>query len=83
MVRDGNNKVVSLPEILPPQSEDGKVNIPLLDAFAQGFQLAFLAESIRKNRRNYGSGSTLKLPKLVHLPIGLSHSVPNPTPPWS
>jgi len=43
MVRDQHQHVIAMPEILPPQSRDGKVEIPLLDAFAEGFLLAFRA----------------------------------------
>ena len=43
MVRNQNKKVVNLPEISPPHAKDDKVEVPLLDAFAQGFQLAFRA----------------------------------------
>ncbi|MGA7193995.1 MAG: hypothetical protein WBW94_10210 [Anaerolineales bacterium] len=45
MVRDRSKHVVNLPEILPPQAKDNKVEIPLLDAFAQGFQFAFQARA--------------------------------------
>ena len=43
MVRDKNQHVIALPEILPPQTKDGKVEIPLLDAFAEGFLFAHQA----------------------------------------
>lgn|SRR5574341_1174186 len=45
MVRNQNKQVVDLPEILPPKETDGTVEIPLLEAFAQGFQLAFQARA--------------------------------------
>ncbi len=43
MVRNQNKQVVDLLEISPPQGKDGRIEIPLLEAFSQGFQLAKLA----------------------------------------
>jgi hypothetical protein len=43
MVRGPNQQVIDLPEISPPEGREGEVEIPLLDAFAQGFRLAFQA----------------------------------------
>ncbi len=40
MVRNQGKQVVDLPELLAPQREEGDIEIPLLDAFAQGFRLA-------------------------------------------
>jgi len=44
ILRDSNEQVLSLEEILPDEmKKDGKVDVPLLDAFVQGFQTAFRA----------------------------------------
>ncbi len=43
MVRNANNQIVELAELLPPQDKDGTFDVSLLDAFAQGFLLAFQA----------------------------------------
>ena len=40
MVRNQGKQVVDLPELLAPHGEEGDIEIPLLDAFAQGFRLA-------------------------------------------
>jgi hypothetical protein len=37
--------VVDLAELSPPHDNDGTIEIPLLDAFAQGFRLAFQAQA--------------------------------------
>lgn len=39
MLRNPNSQVVSLPELVPPGQKDERVEIPLLDAFANGFQV--------------------------------------------
>lgn len=44
MIRNPNQQVVDLAELSPPQDKDGSVEIPLLEAFAQGFQFAFQAK---------------------------------------
>jgi len=41
MVRNQNNQVVNLPELSPSPEKERNVEVPLLDAFAQGFKLAF------------------------------------------
>jgi hypothetical protein len=41
MVRNENKQVVDLPELSSPQGKEGAIEIPLLDAFAQGFRTAF------------------------------------------
>jgi hypothetical protein len=41
MVRGENEQVMDLPEISPPPEKEGEVEIPLLDAFAHGFRVAF------------------------------------------
>ncbi len=43
MVRNDNKQVVELQEMAPPEGRDGEVEIPLLDAFAEGFRTAFQA----------------------------------------
>jgi hypothetical protein len=45
MVRDPTQRVVDLAELLPPCDQDGTIEIPLLDAFAQGFRVAFQAQA--------------------------------------
>ena len=40
MVRSENKQVVDLPELTAPQGKEGAIEIPLLDAFAQGFRTA-------------------------------------------
>jgi len=44
MVRNPSQRVVDLAELSPPHDKDGRIEIPLLDAFAQGFRLAFQAQ---------------------------------------
>ena len=44
MIRNPQQRVVDLPELMPPHAQDGTIEIPLLDAFAQGFRLAFQAQ---------------------------------------
>jgi hypothetical protein len=41
MVRKQDKQVVDLPELSSPQGKDEVIEIPLLDAFAQGFRTAF------------------------------------------
>jgi len=41
MARDQNKQIVSLEQLLPPQEKDGRIEVPLLEAFAQGFKLAY------------------------------------------
>jgi len=42
ILRDSNEQVVDLKEIIPDQGKkEGSVEVPLLDAFVQGFQLTF------------------------------------------
>jgi hypothetical protein len=41
MVRNENKQIVDLPELSSPQGKDEAIEIPLLDAFAQGFRTAF------------------------------------------
>jgi hypothetical protein len=42
ILRDSNEQVLSLEEILPDEKKkDERVDLPLLDAFVQGFQTAF------------------------------------------
>ena len=45
MIRNPSQRVVDLAELSPPHDEDGRIEIPLLDAFAQGFRLAFQAQA--------------------------------------
>jgi hypothetical protein len=44
MVRDQEERVVDLAELSPPTDASGTIEIPLLDAFALGFRLAFQAQ---------------------------------------
>jgi hypothetical protein len=44
MVRDRDEQVVEVLEMLPPGGGEGEVKIPLLDAFAHGFQVALQAQ---------------------------------------
>ena len=41
MLRDSDERIIRLEELLPDAKKDGSVEIPLLDAFINGFQLAF------------------------------------------
>jgi hypothetical protein len=50
MIRNPNQRVVDLSELSPPHDKGGMIEIPLLDAFAQGFRIAFQAQA--------GSGPT-------------------------
>jgi hypothetical protein len=43
MVRNQDKRVVDLQELVPPGEPDRAIEIPLLDAFAQGFEIAFQA----------------------------------------
>ena len=43
MVRNGAQEVVDLPELSSPQAGEATAQVPLLDAFVQGFALAFRA----------------------------------------
>ena len=45
MVRNQGKQVIDLPELIAPQAREGEIEIPLLDAFAQGFRLAFQAQA--------------------------------------
>ena len=51
MVRDQNKKVVELPELSPSPEKESSVDVPLLDAFVQGFQFAFRAVLINPKFR--------------------------------
>ncbi len=44
MHRDNQNRLVDLREIKPPEERGGEVDVPLLDAFIQGFQDTFQAQ---------------------------------------
>ena len=45
ILRDSNQQVIGLKEFLPgEEKKDEKIEIPLLDAFVQGFQMAFRAK---------------------------------------
>lgn len=44
ILRDRNKKVVGLKEFLPDKEKEATVEIPLLEAFVQGFQSAFRAK---------------------------------------
>ena len=44
MIRDPEQRVVDLAELIPPHDKDGRIEIPLLDAFVEGFRLAFQAQ---------------------------------------
>jgi len=44
MVRNGDQEVVDLPELSPPQEREASAQVPLLEAFAQGYEGAFLAQ---------------------------------------
>jgi hypothetical protein len=44
MVRNGDHDVVDLPELAAPQGSQETAQMPLLDAFAQGYHLAFQAQ---------------------------------------
>lgn len=44
MVRNPSKRVVDLQELTPTSGRGGEIEIPLLDAFAQGFQTEFQAE---------------------------------------
>ena len=41
MLRDSDNRVVSLEELMPEAKKEESVEIPILEAFVQGFQIAF------------------------------------------
>lgn len=45
MVRNEDKRVVDLQELVPPGGEEGAIEIPLLDAFAEGFEIAFLSNA--------------------------------------
>ncbi len=45
ILRNKDEKVIDLEEFLPEASKDERTEAPLLDAFVQGFQLAFRARS--------------------------------------
>ena len=45
MIRNPQQQVVDLAELCPLTTKDGTIEIPLLDAFSQGFRLAFLAQA--------------------------------------
>jgi len=46
VLRDSNQQVISLEEFLPEEKkEDVSVEVPLLDAFVDGFQMAFRARN--------------------------------------
>lgn len=41
MIRNPNKQVVDLPELHPSAEKEGKIEIPLLEAFAEGFKIAY------------------------------------------
>src|SRR5258706_1581238 len=41
MKRDQDGRLINLEELIPDTGKNGKIEIPLVDAFAEGFQLAF------------------------------------------
>jgi hypothetical protein len=43
VLRDIDEKVTDLEEFLPEDRKDGSVDVPLLDAFVDGYQMAYLA----------------------------------------
>lgn len=45
ILRNKDEKVIDLEEFLPEESKDKRTEAPHLDAFVQGFQLAFLART--------------------------------------
>jgi hypothetical protein len=45
MIRSPANDVVDLAELVPPHAKDGRIEVPLLEAFAQGFRLALQAQA--------------------------------------
>lgn len=45
MIRNPDQRVVDLAELIPPHAKDGTIEIPLLDAFSHGFRLAFQAQT--------------------------------------
>jgi len=45
ILRDNNKDVTSLEEFLPDETKQGSVEVPLLDAFVDGFQMAFRARN--------------------------------------
>jgi len=41
ILRDSSGKATDLEEFLPDEEKDNSVDVPLLDAFVDGFQMAF------------------------------------------